>query len=58
MLRPYRDKGLEQSRTHIDGLAAHSDHDGADTGRRITTDVEQLTNTTPPGLLYGAVKQG
>jgi hypothetical protein len=52
MLRRYGDKALEQSRTRIDELAADGDHDGADTWRRITTAVEQLTNTTPPGPLH------
>jgi hypothetical protein len=53
MLRRYGDKALEQSRTRIDELAADGDHDGADAWRRITTAVEQLTNTpTPPGLLH------
>lgn len=51
MLRRYEDKALEQSHTRIDELAADGDHDGADTWRRITTAVEQLINTTPPGLL-------
>jgi hypothetical protein len=52
MLKRYGDKALEQSRTRIDELAANSDHDGADTWRRITTAVEQLANTTPPGPLH------
>jgi hypothetical protein len=51
MLKRYGDKALEQSRTRIDELAADGDHDGADTWRRITTAVEQLANTTPPGRL-------
>jgi hypothetical protein len=52
MLKRYGDKALEQSRTRIDELAADGDHGGADTWRRITTSVEQLTNTTPPGPLH------
>ncbi len=52
MLRRYGDKALKQSRTRIDDLAGDGDHDGADTWRRITTAVEQLTNTTPPGPLH------
>jgi hypothetical protein len=52
MLKRYRDKALEQSRTRIDELAADGDHDGADTWRRITTAVDQLANTTPPGPLH------
>ena len=52
MLKRYGDKALEQSRTRIDELASDGDHDGADTWRRITTAVEQLASTTPPGLLH------
>jgi hypothetical protein len=52
MLKRYGDKALEQSLTRADELAADGDHDGADTGRRITAAVEQLTNTTPPGPLH------
>jgi hypothetical protein len=52
MLKRYGDKALEQSRTRIDELAADVDHDGVDTWRRITTAVEQLANTTPPGPLH------
>jgi hypothetical protein len=52
MLKRYGDKALEQSRTRTDELAADGDHDGADTWRRITTAVEQLANTTPPGPLH------
>ena len=52
MLKRYRDKALEQSRTRTDELAADGDHDGADIWRRITTAVEQLANTTPPGPLH------
>ena len=52
MLNRYGDKALEQSRTRIKELAAHVDHDGGDTWRRITTAVEQLANTTPPGPLH------
>jgi hypothetical protein len=49
MLKRYGDKALEESRTCIDELAADGDHDGADTWRWITTAVEHLANTTPPG---------
>ena len=49
MLKRYGDKALEQSARRVDELAADGDHDGADTWRRITTAVEQLANTTPPG---------
>ena len=52
MLKRYGDKALEQSRIRIDELAADGDQDGADTWRRITTAVEQLANTTPPGPLH------
>ena len=52
MLKRYGDKALEQSRTRIDELAADGDYDGADTWRRITTAVEQLVNTTPPGAVH------
>ena len=52
MLKRYGDKALEQSRTRIDELASDGDHDGADTWRRITTAVEQLASTTPPGPLH------
>lgn len=46
------DKALEQSDRRVDELTAAGDHDGADTWRRITTAVEQLANTTPPGPLH------
>jgi hypothetical protein len=49
MLKRYGDKALEQSATRAQELAADGDHDGADTWRRITSAVEQLANTTPPG---------
>ena len=49
MLKRYGDKALEQSITRASELAADGDHAGADTWRRITTAVEQLANTTPPG---------
>ena len=52
MLKRYGDKALEQSRTRIDELASDDDHDGTDTWRRITTAVEQLASTTPPGPLH------
>jgi len=52
MLKRYGEKALEQSRTRIDELTADGDHDGADTWRRITTAVEQLASTTPPGPLH------
>jgi len=52
MLKRYGDKALEQSATRADELAAHGDHDGADTWRRITSAVVQLANTTPPGPLH------
>ena len=52
MLKHYGDKALEQSATRADELAADDDHDGADTWRRITSAVEQLANTTPPGPLH------
>ena len=52
MLKRYGDKALEESRTRVDQLAADGDHDGADTWRRITSAVEQLANTTPPGPLH------
>jgi hypothetical protein len=49
MLKRYGDKALEESATRADELASADDHDGADTWRRITTAVEWLANTTPPG---------
>jgi hypothetical protein len=49
MLKRYGDKALEQSAMRVDALATGGDHDGADTWRRITSAVEQLANTTPPG---------
>ena len=49
MLKRYGDKALEQSITRVNELAADGDHAGAVTWRRITTAVEQLANTTPPG---------
>ena len=52
MLKRYGEKALEQSRTRIDELTSDGDHDGADTWRRITTAVEQLASTTPPGPLH------
>jgi len=52
MLKRYGDKALEQSRTRIDELASDGDHDGTDIWRRITTAVEQLASTTPPGPLH------
>ena len=52
MLKRYGDKALEQSTTRADELAADGDHAGADTWRRITSAVEQLANTTPPGPLH------
>jgi len=52
MLRRYGDKALEESRTRVEQLADDGDHDGADTWRRITTAVEQLASTTPPGPLH------
>ena len=48
MLKRYGDKALEHSHQRADELAA----DGDDTWRRITTAVEQLANTTPPGPLH------
>jgi len=47
-----RQPDAEQSATRADELAAHGDHDGADTWRRITSAVVQLANTTPPGPLH------
>ena len=52
MLKRYGDKALEQSRTRIDEFASDGDHDDADTWLRITTAVEQLASTTPPGPLH------
>ena len=52
MLKRYGEKALEQSATRADELAADGDHDGADTWRRITAAVVQLSNTTPPGPLH------
>ena len=52
MLKRFGDKALEQSATRADELASDGDHAGADTWRRITTAVEQLANTTPPGPLH------
>jgi hypothetical protein len=52
MLKRCGDKALEQSATRADELAAAGDHDGPDTWRRITSAVEQLANTTPPGPLH------
>jgi hypothetical protein len=52
MLKRYGEKALEQSSARADDLAADGDHDGADTWRRITTAVEQLANTIPPGPLH------
>jgi hypothetical protein len=49
MLKRYGDKALEQSATRAVELAGDGDHDGADTWRRITSAVEQLANTIPPG---------
>jgi hypothetical protein len=52
MLKRYGDKAPEQSATRADELADGGDHDGADTWRRITSAVEQLAHTTPPGPLH------
>ena len=52
MLKRYGDKAHEQSAARADELAAGGDHDGADTWRRITAAVEQLTNPVPPGPLH------
>jgi hypothetical protein len=49
MLNRYGDKALEQSETRAHEISANGDHDGADTWRRITSAVEQLANSTPPG---------
>jgi hypothetical protein len=48
MLKRYGDKAL----TRIDELTSDGDHDGADTWRRITTAVERLASTKPPGPLH------
>jgi len=48
MLKRYGDKALEERRTRIEQLAG----DGADTWRRISAAVVQLTNTTPTGPLH------
>ena len=52
MLKRYGDKAHEQSAARAAELAAGGDHDGADTWRRITAAVEQLTNPVPPGPLH------
>jgi hypothetical protein len=52
MLKRYGDKALEQSDRRVDELTAAGDYDGADTWRRISGAVVQLTNTTPPGPLH------
>ena len=52
MLKRYGDKALEQSDRRVEELTAAGDHDGADTWRRISGAVVQLTNTTPPGPLH------
>ena len=49
MLKRYGEKGLEQSSTRADELAAEGDHDGAVTWRRIADAVVQLANNTPSG---------
>jgi hypothetical protein len=52
MLKRYGDRALEQSDRRVDELTAAGDHDGADTWRRITAAVVQLSNTTPSGPLH------
>ena len=48
MPKRYGDKALEQSCARANELTGDGDHDAADTWRRITTAVAQLSNTTPP----------
>ena len=52
MLKRYGGRALERSATRAEELAADGDHNGTDTWRRITSAVEQLANTTPPGPLH------
>jgi hypothetical protein len=52
LLKRYGDKALDQSAMRAQELADGGDHDGADTWRRITSAVEQLAKTTPPGPLH------
>jgi len=52
MIKRYGDKAKANSDWRAEELAATGDHAGVAVWRRITHAVEQLTNTTPPGLLH------
>ena len=52
MLKRYGERALEESAARADELESQGDYNGAATWRRITVAVEQLDNTTPPGLVH------
>jgi hypothetical protein len=52
MIKRYGDKAKANSDWRAEELAATGDHAGVAVCGRTTHAVEQLTNTTPPGLLH------
>jgi hypothetical protein len=52
MLKRYRDTALVESARRADELAAAGDTAGVAGWCRIINAVDQLANTTPPGLLH------